>query len=63
MSYPQSVRWDRYVEAQAGRGHPGQEHRPVPLLEGGCGLCASARYGTEVEIAEYAIPALREAIK
>ena len=55
--------WDAYIEAHAGRGHVGQDHTRESVLGGGCGLCASAEYGTEVEMAEYAIPALRAALE
>lgn len=54
--------WDAYIEAHAGRGHLGQDHTRESLLEGGCGLCASAEYGTEVEMGEYRVVALRAAL-
>ena len=53
--------WDRYVEAHAGRGHDG-EHEPERALNGDCGPCAGAQYGTEIEIGEYVIPALKAAL-
>jgi hypothetical protein len=55
------VAWDRYVEAHAGRGHDG-EHEPEPKLDNDCGPCVSAMYGTEVDMAEYVIPAARAAL-
>ena len=54
--------WQDYVEAQAGRGHIGQVHVSEAVLEGGCGRCEGARYGTEVAMAEYVIPTLRAAL-
>jgi hypothetical protein len=54
--------WDRYVEAHAGRGHDG-DHEPEPKLDNDCGPCVSAMYGTEVDMAEYVIPAARAALQ
>jgi hypothetical protein len=53
--------WDAYIEAHAGRGHEGP-HQPDLTLHGDCGPCAGAQYGTEVEMGEYVIPALRAAL-
>lgn len=55
--------WVDYVEAQAGRGHIGQTHNSESVLEGGCGICAAAQYGTEVAITEHVLPALRAALR
>lgn len=55
--------WVDYVEAQAGRGHIGQTHNSESVLEGGCGICAAAQYGTEVAITEHVLPALRAALE
>jgi hypothetical protein len=54
--------WTAYVEAHAGRGHEGQAHTSDPMFDGECGLCVSAEYGTEVEMGEYVMPALRAAL-
>lgn len=54
--------WNDYIEAQAGRGHEGS-HIPESTLEGGCGPCAGAQYGTEVAMSQYVIPALRAALE
>lgn len=53
--------WERYIEAHANRGHDGP-HEPDPHLDGDCGPCTSAQYGTEVEMDEYVMPALRAAL-
>lgn len=55
------MEWDRYVEAHAGRGHDGA-HEPEKVLDGDCLRCAGAAYGTEVQMGEYTIPALRAAL-
>jgi hypothetical protein len=52
--------WHDYEEAHAGR-HDGP-HKPEWLLDGDCGVCASAQYGTEVTMNEYVVPALRAAL-
>ena len=53
--------WDAHQEANAGRGHEGP-HEPDPILQGDCGPCTGALYGTEVEMGEHVIPALRSAL-